>query len=155
MWAHYYERWASVTLSQINVSLVELMPALARFVPPASVVDKRVYSPWTEGQLDVLLRGTHITTLVITGGETDVCVLATVLGAVDRGYRVVLVTDAVCSSADETHDALMKLYRLRFNEQIEIATAGEVKGSWSSRQPSRPLLRGIDRSANANVSSQR
>lgn len=33
---------------------------------------------------------------------------AAVLGAVDRGYRVVLVTDAICSSADQTHDALME-----------------------------------------------
>ena len=43
---------------------------------------------------------------MITGAETDVCVLATVLGAVDYGYRVVLVTDAVCSHSDTGHDAL-------------------------------------------------
>jgi nicotinamidase-related amidase len=132
MWAHYYDRWANVTLSQIKIDLVELMPALARFVPPASVLDKHVYSPWTEGQLDAFLQGTDITTLIITGGETDICVLGTVLGAVDRGYRVVLVADAICSSADETHDALMKLYRSRFNEQIEIASTDEVMRSWTS-----------------------
>jgi nicotinamidase-related amidase len=72
----------------------------------------------------------RIDSLVITGGETDVCVLATVLGAVDRGFRVVLVTDAVCSSADETHDALMELYRSRFSEQIEAVTMKEVLDGW-------------------------
>ena len=91
------------------------MPSLARFVPPAKVLDKHVYSPWTEGRLDAMLTGSEIDTLVITGGETDVCVLATVLGAIDRGFRVVLVTDAICSSADQTHDALMELYRSRFS----------------------------------------
>jgi nicotinamidase-related amidase len=49
--------------------------------------------------------------LIVNGGETDVCVLATVLGAIDRGYRVVVASDAICSSADETHDASLRLYQ--------------------------------------------
>lgn len=130
MWAQYYRRWADVTLARIDPGLVGLMPSLERFVPPASVLDKHVYSPWTEGQLDALLRGSGIDTLVITGGETDVCVLATVLGAIDRGFRTVLVTDAICSSSDETHDALMRLYHSRFSEQVEVAASEEVLESW-------------------------
>jgi nicotinamidase-related amidase len=130
MWARYYERWADVTLANIDADLVELMPTLAKYVPPAKVLDKRVYSPWTEGHLDALLAGSGVDTLVITGGETDVCVLAGVLGAIDRGFRVVLVTDAVCSSADETHDALMALYRSRFSEQVEAVTLLEVLDGW-------------------------
>jgi nicotinamidase-related amidase len=106
------------------------MPTLARFVPPAKTLDKHVYSPWTEGRLDAMLSGSGIDTLIITGGETDVCVLATVLGAIDRGYRVVLVTDAICSSADQTHDALMELYRSRFFEQVEAVSVEEVLSNW-------------------------
>jgi nicotinamidase-related amidase len=132
MWAHYYRRWADVTLDRINPDLVDLMPPLARFAPPAKVLDKSVYSPWTEGRLDALLNGSGIDSLVITGGETDVCVLATVLGAIDRGFRVVLVTDAICSSTDETHDALMELYRSRFSEQVEAVTMQEVMDHWRS-----------------------
>ena len=114
----------------IDAALVELMPSLARFVPPAKVLDKHVYSPWTEGRLDAILTGSRIDTLVITGGESDVCVLATVLGAVDRGFRTVLVTDAICSSADQTHDALMELYRSRFSEQVEAVRIEEVLKNW-------------------------
>jgi nicotinamidase-related amidase len=77
-----------------------------------------------------MLAGSGVDTLVITGGETDVCVLATVLGAIDRGFRVALVTDAVCSSQDETHDALMELYRSRFSEQVEPVTVNEVLKAW-------------------------
>jgi nicotinamidase-related amidase len=40
------------------------------------------------------LRGASIDTIIITGDETDVCVLATMMGAVDWGFRVILVTDA-------------------------------------------------------------
>jgi nicotinamidase-related amidase len=130
MWARYYQRWADVTLDNIDPQLVELMPSLARHVPPAKVLDKRVYSPWTEGGLDAMLRGSGIDTLAITGGETDVCVLATVFGAMDRGFRVVLVTDAICGSADQTHDALMELYRSRFTEQVEVVEMTEVLDGW-------------------------
>ena len=68
--------------------------------------------------------------IVITGGETDVCVLASALGGIDRGYRVVLDGDALCSFVDETHDALMELYLTRFTEQLEVATADEVLEKW-------------------------
>ncbi|HWV55450.1 isochorismatase family cysteine hydrolase [Pseudorhodoplanes sp.] len=129
-WARYYRRWADVTLSRIDPSLIDLMPELARFAPPAKLLDKRVYSPWTEGQLDVMLGGSSVDALVITGGETDVCVLATVLGAIDRGFRVVLVTDAICSSADQTHDALMELYHSRFSEQVETVRLQDVLDGW-------------------------
>lgn len=117
------------TLSNIDPHLVDLMPSLAAFTPPAKLLNQPVYSPWTEGKLDAMLNGSGIDTLIITGGETDIWVLATVLGAVDRGFRVVLVTDAVYGSADETHDALMEVYHSRFSEQIEAVTMEETLAS--------------------------
>ena len=70
-------------------------------------------------------------TLTITGAETDVCVLATVFGAIDFGYRVVLATDALCSSSDTTHDALLTLYQERFAQQIEAADAATILTNWN------------------------
>jgi nicotinamidase-related amidase len=130
-WARYYERWSELTLSRIDPVLIELVPSLARFVPPAVVVDKRVYSPFVERGLLQLLRKRHTDALIITGAETDVCVLAAVLGAVDFGYRVVLVTDAICSSSDETHDALLTLYHQRFAQQIETVDTETLLRHWS------------------------
>jgi len=68
--------------------------------------------------------------IAVAGAETDVCVLATVLGAVDLGYRVIVAADAICSSIDETHDALMRLYGERFSEQIELADTAAILESW-------------------------
>jgi nicotinamidase-related amidase len=130
VWSRYYTRWAEVTLSQRGADLIQLLPPLAELAPPARLLDKHVYSPWTEGKLDRLLAGSGVDTLIITGGETDVCVLATVLGGIDRGYRVVVVGDALCSSADRQHDALLTLYRERFSEQLEVVTAAEILESW-------------------------
>lgn len=87
------------------------------------VIDKPAYSAFTGSALASFLSDKGIITLVITGSETDVCVLATVRHAVDLGFRVVIVEDALCSSFDAGHDALMTLYRNRFAEQIELIKA--------------------------------
>jgi nicotinamidase-related amidase len=57
-------------------------------------------------------------------------VLASVLGAVDPGFRVVIVEDALCSSLDAGHDALMTLYRNRFTEQIDLVKVDDLKSLW-------------------------
>ncbi|TPK59257.1 cysteine hydrolase [Mesorhizobium sp. B2-4-19] len=130
-WRRYYERWSSMAIDSIGPEMVELLPALAAYCPPAAVIDKHIYSPWFEGRLRAFLMDHEIDTLVITGGETDVCVLATVLGAIDFGYRVVLVTDALCSSSDATHDALLTVYRQRFAQQVETVEMETVLSNWT------------------------
>ena len=61
------------------------------------------------------------------------CVLATVIGAVDHGYRVsVVVAGAVCSSSDEGHDAMLKLYRERYSLQIEAVGSEAILSAWSA-----------------------
>ena len=91
-----------MTVDELGADMINVVPELARFAPPAHFIDKHVYSPWSGSDLHRQLRDAGIDTLIITGGETDVCVLATMMGAVDWGFRVLLVTDGLCSSADET-----------------------------------------------------
>jgi nicotinamidase-related amidase len=52
------------------------------------------------------------------------------LGAIDWGFRDILVTDALCSSADETHDAMMNVYMNRFGDQVETVTTETLLESW-------------------------
>ncbi|HJE24725.1 MAG TPA: cysteine hydrolase [Methylorubrum populi] len=131
-WRRYYEHWPTMTFDALGPEMVDLVPSLKPYVPPAKVVDKLVYSPWMGPELDRMLEPEGIDTLVVTGGETDVCVLATILGAVDRGYRVIVACDAVCSSADQTYDAMMFLYQSRFGEQIETAPTDEILRAWTA-----------------------
>ena len=125
-WHRYYQRWHDMTLSRLDASLLDLVPELARYAPPGRILDKQVYSPWFAGGLARTLAGLHVDTLVVSGTETEVCVLATVLGAIDHGYRVIIATDAICSSADPTHDAMLEIYHSRFGMQVETAETLEI-----------------------------
>ena len=128
-----------MTIDQLGPEMIGLVSDLAEHVPPARTFDKHVYSPWTGSDLHHQLRGAGIDTVVITGGETDVCVLSTLLGAIDWGFRVILVTDALCSSADETHDAMMNVYMNRFGEQVETVTTQTLLDSWPGRACARKI----------------
>jgi len=130
MWQRYYRRWRSATRECLDLRLLELMPPLAALCPPATVIDKMRYSAFAGPRLLAHLRQRRADALIVSGSETDVCVLATVLSAVDMGYRVILVRDAVCSSSDEGHDMLMRLYHNRFSEQIETADVETILSCW-------------------------
>lgn len=129
-WRDYFRRWRQATRAELDPAGLELVPALARFVPPARVIDKPAYSAFTGSELHALLFEKNIGTVVVTGAETDVCVLSTVLSAVDFGFRVVIVEDALCSSSDVGHDALMTMYRNRFHGQVDLVTAEELVRFW-------------------------
>lgn len=133
-WKHFFERWGELTLERVKWELLELVPALAELCPPAVVLDKPCYSAFVRTSLESSLAEKGIDTVVITGAETDICVLATVVHAIDLGFRTVLVEDAICSSTNTTHDALMTLYRTRFSTQIELASAETVLSLWNHTQ---------------------
>lgn len=126
----YNEKWWRVTREFLDPGLLELLEPLERYAPPAPIVDKGRYAAFLNSDLQGLLTDRRINTLVVSGAETDVCVLATVIAAVDLGYRVIVASDAVCSSWDECPDALMTLYHRRFSEQIEVAQADAILKNW-------------------------
>jgi nicotinamidase-related amidase len=131
MWRQYYQRWSEFTGERLPPHFLALLPELHELVPPAQVVDKHFYSPFAETHLHRSLQDRRIDSVVITGGETDVCVLAAVLDAVDLGYRVVVASDALCSVSDEAHDNLLQLFRGRFQQQIEVAASETILDAWS------------------------
>jgi nicotinamidase-related amidase len=129
-WQTYYRRWQAATRAKLPPNQLELVAELGRFVPPATVIDKPAYSAFFCSRLEGFLQQKSVRTLVVTGAETDICVLSTVLDAVDRGFRVVIVEDALCSSSDTGHEALMTMYRTRLQEQIELVTAEMLPELW-------------------------
>ena len=104
---------------------------MAVLLPPSRAIDKPANSAFSRPNLVQALRAQSVTPVVVTGSETDVCVLATVMAAVDLGFQIVLPTDALCSTSEGTHNALLKLYRGRFRLQIEATTTEDVQRCWN------------------------
>ena len=124
-WRRYYRKWETMTRDRLDLQLLELVPELQQFVPPALLEDKAVMSAW-HGSLHARLRSAGIDSLIVSGAETEVCVLATVMGAIDLGYRVIIVADAICSGADSTHDAMLEIYESRYGMQVETVTTARL-----------------------------
>lgn len=130
-WRAYFERWQIATRQALGGSQLGLVPELERYVPPATVIDRPTYSAFFRSPLAEFLVARQVRTVIVSGAETDVCVLSSVLDAVNIGFRVLIVEDALCSSSDAGHDALMTMYRLRFSEQIDLVTAEALRDLWA------------------------
>ena len=126
VWQAFYERWRTVTRAELPLEYLALVPELERFSSSGKVLDKKVYSAFADGRLHAWLQDKKVNALVITGAETDVCVLSTVMAAVDLGYHTTLVRDALCSSSDAGHDALMTMYHERLCLQIQLTNTSGI-----------------------------
>lgn len=129
-WRHFYQRWPQTTRARIDPALLELVPELACLAPPAPVFDKPVYSAFAGRNLVAHLRERGADTVILSGAETDICVLSSALGAVDHGFHVVIATDAVCSFSDMGHNALLTLFKERFSQQIYTAEVDQILDEW-------------------------
>lgn len=119
-WRAYYERWPKMTIEKLGMDALNIVPELLQLAPYAPIIDKHFYAPWLETDLHEQLQERHAEVLIVTGGETDVCVLSTIAGAIDLGYKVIVVRDALCSSSNETHDAILRIYHERYSLQVDV-----------------------------------
>lgn len=129
-WKRYYRHWTDFTGERLDPALIDLAGEFAALVPPAAILDKPGYSAFGVPSLHDDLSARGVDTLVVTGVETDVCVLGTVLQAVDLGYRVVVSSDALASSSEEGHAATLGHVLTRFDQQVEIADTHTILEAW-------------------------
>lgn len=130
-WQTYYEHWTSVLGHRNEDDLYDLIPELRPFVPPGRTLDKFGFSAFDAPELEPMLAGLGAQTLILTGVETDVCVLSTLFGGIDRGYRIVIVEDAVASSDEASHAATLAHIIPRFDRQIEILDTQTLLQQWT------------------------
>jgi nicotinamidase-related amidase len=127
-WQRYYRRWSSVTLDKLDAVQVDVVHELRPWAK--RVADKPGYSALANPELRQAALSTSDHCVILTGVETDVCVLATAMDAMDAGLRVVLAIDALASSSDVCHAKALDILHDRFDDQIEVATVDQILAVW-------------------------
>lgn len=129
-WRPYYRKWISATRDHIDPAQLQLVDPLGDLGRGACVIDKMHYSAFVGSTLLIELRNRGAAGIIVTGSETDVCVLSTVMSAVDFGIPVVVVEDGICSSSDAGHDALIATYNSRFSCQVATMRTQALLDIW-------------------------
>ena len=87
------------------------------------LVVKKGFGGFSNTPLDTILRNMGVTTCVVSGVTTCVCVSTTVRGGVEHNYRMILVEDAVAEVSRDTHEAELKTMARVF---AEVKTTDDV-----------------------------
>jgi nicotinamidase-related amidase len=82
--------------------------------PGEFVLHKTTSGPLNSTRLDRLLHNLGVTSLVVAGLTTDVCVTQTARETADRGFRVVVAGDACTTLSEEMHAAALLAFSLAF-----------------------------------------
>ncbi len=94
------------------------------------ILEKRVYSAFHETGLDLLLRDLNVSSVVIVGLLTEICVRHTAADAFMRGYHIRIPSDCVEAFSEEEQrrglEYLKKVYG------AEISNSSAIISDWKT-----------------------
>ena len=93
------------------------------------LVVKKGFGGFSNTPLDTVLRNMGVTTCVVSGVTTCVCVSTTVRGGVEYNYRMILASDAVAEVDQVTHEAELKTMARVFADVKTTDKVIEMLGS--------------------------
>ncbi|WP_426034698.1 isochorismatase family cysteine hydrolase [Cypionkella sp. TWP1-2-1b2] len=123
-WQNLYQAYAQVT--GLDAAILDHIQPINQIAHKTQIFDKTTYSIFPA----VLPLLNQTDTLILSGAETDACVYASLLSAVDLGLRVIIATDAVTSSDAAAHDATLTIIARRLPNQVDLATTEEIIAAW-------------------------
>ena len=98
--------------------------------PGELVIRKHGYDAFAGTPLDGALRARGVTSLVVTGTLTDICVLASVVGAFHREYRVTVVEDGVATLWPEIQRATLDIIGRAYGRVVSSKELKDEVSSW-------------------------
>lgn len=94
------------------------------------VVRKHHYDAFSGTVLDAALRARSVTSLILTGTMTDICVLATVVGGFNREYRMAVVEDAVATLWPDIQRATLDILRRAYARVVPAKVLADELARW-------------------------
>jgi nicotinamidase-related amidase len=108
----------------------------------APEIDRNTLNSWEDTDFRAAIEKTGRKKLIVAGLWTEVCVAFPVLDALQAGYEVYVVEDAIGGVSKTAHDAAMRRMELAGARPITvIGLAGELQRDWS--RPGADRLRAV------------
>lgn len=124
-WRVFAEQWDHLDDGSTAFELVRELAHL-------EAVDKTTYSAYSADPVrEAARRAGH---LVICGVETDCCIAATVMAAVDDGVMVTVVRDAVLGPDPVAHEGALRAFG-RLPLQVRLVSTAQVLAEGPTARP--------------------
>lgn len=94
------------------------------------MVTKHRYSAFINTDLDLVLKSMKRQTVVVTGGETNLCLGATAMSALQHDYYVILPEDCIAGINEESHRHGLQILDRYFGI---VTTSKEIIGIWKGQ----------------------
>jgi ureidoacrylate peracid hydrolase len=102
---------------------------------PDYILDKTRYSAFYNTNLEVILRGLAVDTLIVCGVTTEICVESTIRDAFFRDYKIVVPEDAVAATSVTRHEGTLLTIRFGFGAVTTTAEVIDSLGVSVAAQP--------------------
>ncbi|HEX2117045.1 MAG TPA: cysteine hydrolase, partial [Alphaproteobacteria bacterium] len=131
-WPGFFERFVAAEMRERTLAALAPDAADTQVWPDLHVAPgdlrlrKNRYSALIPGssELDSVLRGRGITTLLVAGTKTNVCCEATARDAMMMDYGVVMVADCLAALSEEEHRASLETMIQQF---ADVMTSAEIR----------------------------
>jgi ureidoacrylate peracid hydrolase len=90
------------------------------------IIEKNSYSAFVGTEVERLLRGRGVRTVVFAGVQTNVCVESSLRDAVCRDFYAVLAADCVASHTLPLHEATLKNVQFLFGDVVPRAEIARI-----------------------------
>lgn len=117
-----------ISTEQYPKGLGKTIPEIKEtFTEKSKVFAKTSFPCWGEVEFAKAVTARPEKNLIIVGMESHVCVLQTVLEAIERGYNVIIPADCVCSRSEYDKEIALNLMR---DAGATITTIESIAFSW-------------------------
>lgn len=93
------------------------------------IVIKRRDSAFQDTELDLWLRSSYTDTIIFCGADTSVCVDSSIRDAFNKGFDIIVLSDAVASMHPNFHMATLETLKEWYGLAITTEELGKIIGS--------------------------
>jgi nicotinamidase-related amidase len=136
-----------IVLSTVNVKTgvnKETIPSLLRVLEGIPSFDRTMINAWEDKEFNEAVKNTGRRKLLMTGLWTEACLTFPTLDAINEGYEVYPIVDAVGGTSLIAHDTALRRIEQAGAKLVSIAQlACELQRDWSRHETAKYMVKAL------------